>query len=278
MDQPRRKRGKRLRPAGGYRLAASFQTATLIYDATVLFCKRFVTYNRRLAEQMVNAARSGRQNIAEASRVAATSSQSELRLLGVARGSLEELLLDFEDYLRHRGLRQWEADSPEAREVRAIAQRGHTGRRGDRADGVDGSDGPRKGDRRRLVELTDRERWQLYARWLENPDPAVCANALICLIHQANYLLDRQMHALECKFVNEGGYTEQLASERLKRRAEQHEAGGKGKTSTPPRAAPPLCPECGGAMVVRTARRGRRAGQQFWGCAAYPKCKGVVPI
>lgn len=86
---------KKLRPSGGYRSTASFQTATLIYDATVWFCEKFVN------------ARSGRQNIAEGSRASATSSQTELRLVNVARASLEELLLDYEDYLRHRRLPQW---------------------------------------------------------------------------------------------------------------------------------------------------------------------------
>ncbi len=114
---------KRLRPAGGYRSSASFQTATLIYDATYWFCENFLDPRSRLIDQMVQAARSGRQNIAEASRSAAASSQTELRLLNVARASLEELLLDFEDYLRHRRLAQWPADCLEARAVRDVPRR-----------------------------------------------------------------------------------------------------------------------------------------------------------
>jgi four helix bundle protein len=116
-------RPKRLRPSGGYRSTASFQTTTLIYDATYWFCEKFLDPRSRTVDQMVQAARSGRQNIAEGSRAAATSSNTELRLLNVARSSLEELLLDFEDYLRHRRLAQWAADSPEARAVRAVARR-----------------------------------------------------------------------------------------------------------------------------------------------------------
>ena len=92
--------GKRLRPSGGYRKTASFQAATIIYDATWWFCERFLDGRSRMADQMVQAARSGRQNIAEASRAAATSSQTELRLLNVARASLEELGQDYEDFLR----------------------------------------------------------------------------------------------------------------------------------------------------------------------------------
>ena len=198
MDQPH----KKLRPCGGYRKTASFQTATLIYDATYWFCEKFVDSRSRTVDQMVQAARSGRQNIAEGSRCAATSSQTELRLVNVARASLEELLLDYEDYLRHRRLALWAPDGPEASEVRAVP-------RSFRKDPSDPSD---------LTDLSDEQRWSLYSRWLEHDDPAVRANAIICLIHQANYLLDRQIAALEEAFVEEGGYSEQLATERLRRR------------------------------------------------------------
>ena len=102
----------RLRPSGGYRDTRSFQTATLIYDATYRFCEKVLDPRSRTVDQMVQDARSGRQNIAEGSRAAATSSRTELRLLNVARASLEELLLDYEDYLRHRRLRQWAPNGP----------------------------------------------------------------------------------------------------------------------------------------------------------------------
>lgn len=128
---------RRLRPSGGYRRTASFQTATLIYDATVWFCEKFLDSRSRTVDQMVQAARSGRQNIAEGSRAAATSSHSELHLLNVARSSLEELLLDFEDYLRHRHLDQWEPEAPEARAVRAVAREGQRSGRSDRSDQSD---------------------------------------------------------------------------------------------------------------------------------------------
>lgn len=190
-DQPQRRRGK-LRPSGGYRTLRSFQAATLIYDATYWFCEKFVNPRSRTVDQMVQAARSGRQNIAEGSRAAATSSQTELRLVNVARASLEELLLDFEDFLRHRRLAQWAPDSPEATEVRRVPQGG----RKDRTDPPDRLD---------LTDLSDQQRWALYARWLEHDDPAVRANAVICLIHQANYLLDQQIEALERQFVAGGG-------------------------------------------------------------------------
>ena len=107
-----------LRPHGGYRRLRSFQVTEIIYDGTVVFCDRFVDKRSRTHDQMVQAARSGRQNIAEGSRASATSSQTELRLVNVARASLDELLLDYEDFLRQRGLKQWEKDDPEARRVR----------------------------------------------------------------------------------------------------------------------------------------------------------------
>lgn len=111
---------RKLRPSGGYRTTASFQTTTLIYDATHWFCERFLDSRSRMADQMVQAARSGRQNIAEGSRASATSSQTELRLVNVARASLDELLLDFGDFLRHRRGPQWPPDSPAASAVRAV--------------------------------------------------------------------------------------------------------------------------------------------------------------
>jgi four helix bundle suffix protein len=248
---------KRLRPSGGYRSTASFQTATLIYDATYFFCEKFLDPRSRLADQMVQAARSGRQNIAEGSRASATSSQTELRLLNVARASLEELLLDFEDFLRHRRLEQWAPDSSEARAVREVPQRFAR----DRAD------------QSNLTDLTDRERWALYAPWLENDDPATRANAIICLIHQANYLLDQQITALEKQFIEEGGYSERLAAARLAFRS------GKDRPDpSDPTDRIPNCPRCGKPMVLRTARSGKMAGRQFWGCSGYPDCKGAVEL
>ncbi|MDW8382946.1 MAG: four helix bundle suffix domain-containing protein [Verrucomicrobiota bacterium] len=248
---------RRLRPSGGYRQAASFQTATLIYDATYWFCEKFLDPRSRTVDQMVQAARSGRQNIAEASRAAAASSQTELRLLNTARASLEELLLDYEDYLRHRHLPQWAPDSAEARAVRDVAARMR--RQRDQTDQTDQADPP---------DEQYRKLWALYAHWLEHADPAVRANAIICLIHQANYLLDQQISALEKAFVEGGGYTEQLAAARLAHRAQQAE----------PAERIPRCPQCGRLMALRTARAGKNAGSQFWGCTGYPECKGALPL
>jgi len=255
----------RIRKSGGYRKLCSFQTSTTIYDATVWFCEKFVDRRSRTVDQMVQAARSGRQNIAEGSRAAATSSQTELRLVNVARASLEELLLDYEDFLRHRRLQQWEPDSAEASAVRNVPREF----RQDRTNQAD------------LTDLNDQERWALYSRWLDHDDPAVRANALICLIHQTNYLLDQQIAALEAQFVGEGGYSEQLAvarlAERSRRKADQ---AGRPDPTDPTDSTDriPDCPQCGKPMVLRTARKGKNEGRSFWGCSGYPDCKGVVEV
>jgi four helix bundle suffix protein len=247
----------KLRPSGGYRDTVSFQTATIIYDATYWFCEKFLDSRSRTVDQMVQAARSGRQNIAEGSRAAATSSQTELRLFNTARASLEELLLDYEDFLRHRHLAQWTPDSPKAMAVRQVPQRFKQ----DRADQAD------------LTDLSDQQRWALYAPWLEHADPAVRANALICLINQANFLLDQQIAALEKAFVKGGGYSEQLAVARL---AERQRRKQDSSDLPDPSDRIPACPKCGKPMTLRTAQKGKNAGRQFWGCSGYPDCKGVV--
>jgi len=229
----------KIRKSGGYRDLRTFQSATLIYDATYWFCEKYCGPHSRMVDQMVQAARSGRQNIAEGSRAAAASSQTELRLVNVARASLEELLLDYEDFLRHRRQAQWSKDDPRAQAVRRVA-----------AD--------------HQPDLTNQQRAALYAEWLEHNDPLVRANALICLIHQTNYLLDRQIAALERQFIEEGGYSEQLAARRLK-----HRSGEPDRSDFPP------CPQCGKPMVLRTAKTGQNAGKQFLGCSGYPECKGA---
>ena len=252
-SKPPGNRSQRLRPSGGYRHLRSFQSASLIYDATVAFCARFLDKRSRTVDQMVQAARSGRQNIAEGSRASAISSQTELRLVNVARGSLDELLLDYEDYLRQRGLPLWLKDSIEARAVRQMGAQRHPTDRSDPSD----------------QELY--HHWALYASWLEHSDPATVANTILCLIHQTNYLLDQQIHSLEHSFIHSGGYTEQLAAARIAQRQRDQRAA----PVLQPANETPLCPCCAKPMELRAARQGKYAGTQFWGCAAYPACQGI---
>jgi len=250
----------KIRPSGGYRDLRSFQIATIIYDATYWFCERFLEPRSRMSDQMVQAARSGRQNIAEGSRASATSSQTELRLINVARSSLEELLLDYEDFLRHRRLRKWAPDAPEALEVRRVGQN-HPPDRSDRSDPSD---------------FSDEQRYALYAKWLDHDDPAIRANALLCLVNQADYLLDKQIEALEAQFIEEGGYSEQLAVARL---AERNRKKNDDRSDRSDQSDPiPSCPKCGKPMMLRTAQKGKQTGKQFWGCSGYPECKGLVDI
>lgn len=163
-------------PHGGYRKLKSWQTATIVYDLTVIFCREYVRENR-MKDQMVQAARSGRQNIAEGCQASGTSKKTEIKLVNVARASLEELLLDFEDYLRQHNLNLWQKDSVNTFAVRKLA----------------------------YVENRSNE---TYKSFLNNPESF--ANTMICLIHQANYLLDQQIRALEKDFVEHGGFTERL--------------------------------------------------------------------
>ncbi len=161
---------------GGYRTLKSYQTTTLVYDFTFEFCNKFVK-DYRMRDQMIQAARSGRQNIAEGCQASGTSKKTEIKLVNVARASLEELLIDYEDYLRQRHLLLWGKDNPEAQAVRGLA-------------------------------YVENRSYSTYQSYLEKPETA--ANAIICVIHQASYLLDQQLKALEKAFLTEGGFTERL--------------------------------------------------------------------
>lgn len=171
---------------GGYRNLKSYQTTTLIYDLTVEFVEKYVDRYSRTKDQMVQAARSGRQNIAEGSQASATSKKTEIKLVGVARASLEELLIDYEDFLRQRSLQLWGKDNPKAQAVRALS-------------------------------YSSNRTYETYRSYLSDPEKA--ANCLICLIHQANYLLDHQLQALEKAFITEGGYSENLFKKRLEKKS-----------------------------------------------------------
>jgi four helix bundle suffix protein len=135
---------------------------------------------------MVQAARSGRQNIAEGSQASGTSKKTELKLVGVARASLEELLLDYEDFLRQRGMELWSKTHPTAQVVRRLA-------------------------------YEKNRSYMTYKPYIEKAAGDVAANTIICLIHQTNYLLDQQLRQLERAFLEKGGFTERLYRERKKR-------------------------------------------------------------
>jgi four helix bundle suffix protein len=175
-------------PHGGYEQLLSFQKARIVYDGTVGFCQRFLDKRDRTFDQMIQAARSGKQNIVEGSQASGTSKEGEIKLMNVARASLEELLEDYRDFLRVRGLRLWDKNSREAQFVRRL---------GARKDSSYGT----------------------YKTYLDTRPPEVVANILICLIHQTNYLLDQQLRQLERAFVQEGGLRERMTRARLAERA-----------------------------------------------------------
>lgn len=181
---------------GGYRNLKSFKVSQLVYDLTVLFCSRYVDRRSRTHDQMVQAARSGVQNIAEGSMASGTSRKMELKLTGVARASLEELRLDYEDFLRQRNLPFWVPDDPRRHELIV----------------------------RRVLTLEEVAQWSHQTHSAPNPSPKptypeIVANGALALIATACSLLDRQLAAQASTFEQEGGFTERLHRVRTRKRA-----------------------------------------------------------
>ncbi|MCC6353855.1 MAG: four helix bundle protein [Verrucomicrobiae bacterium] len=174
-------------PHGGYKTMLAFQKARVVYDGTVQFCRRFLDRYDRTIGQMVQAARSGKQNILEGSEASGTSKETEIKLTNVARASLEELLEDYHDFLRTHGLRLWDKGSREAQFVRRLGAR------------KDAS-------------------YESYRTYIETRPPEVVANILVCLIHQKNYLLDQLLRRLEKDFLAQGGLRERMTRARLEAR------------------------------------------------------------
>lgn len=172
---------------GRYQELLSFRKAEVVYDLTFRFCQRFLARSDRTIDQMVQAARSGKQNIVEGSKASGTSKEMEIKLTNVARASLEELLVDYQDFLRVRDLPLWPKDSREATFVRKLGNGTHA-------------------------------TYETYREFCETRAADVVANIAICLIHQTNYLLDQQIRRLEQDFLKEGGLRERMAKARLQSR------------------------------------------------------------
>lgn len=172
---------------GGYKNLLSYQKAEIVYDGTVYFCDHHVDRRSRTHDQMVQAARSGKQNIIEGSMASATSKEMEVKLTNVARASLEELLADYRDFLRTRRLEEWSKEHPYSKRLRDLnRQRGGT--------------------------------YATFRKGIEHADPAISANVLIGLIRVASFLLERQIRFLESAFVKEGGLRERMTRARLDER------------------------------------------------------------
>ncbi|MFN8250873.1 MAG: four helix bundle suffix domain-containing protein [Ferruginibacter sp.] len=187
MKQHNNHTGSFIPPHGGYRKLITFQKAEIIYDGTVYFTKRFFNKYDRTVDQMVQAARSGKQNIAEASVASGTSKETEIKLTNVARASLEELMLDYEDFLRTNKLVKWSSNHKLSL---------------------------------RFSELnrTENATYHTYIKAIENPDPEICANSLRCLTNIVIYLLKQQVKTLEQEFLKQGGLRERMTKARLQQR------------------------------------------------------------
>jgi four helix bundle suffix protein len=239
-----------LLPHGGYEHLRSYKVAEAVYDATVVFCDRFLDKRSRTHDQMVQAARSGVRNISEGSGAAATSRKTEIKLTNVARASLsDELLKDYKSFLIHRGLRVWHKD---ARETLAMRER----LKHDVAPALP----PAPRGAVRLSGLAG------LSEFVAKAEPELAANAMLCAVNQAAWLLRRQVEQQSRDFVEKGGFTERLYATRVKARA----SAERGDT--------PTCPACAKPMRQRTAAKGSRAGQSFWGCSNYPDCKQTRPM
>lgn len=175
-------------PHGGYQDLLSFQKAQIVFDATVRFCDRFFDHRDRTHGQMVQAARSGKQNIIEGSMASGTSKESEIKLTNVARASLEELLTDYRDFLRLRGLQEWPRDHRYVKRLQTLNRQPDAN-------------------------------YETFKKGIEHEDPAICANVIIGLIKVTNYLLDQQIRQLEKEFLAQGGLRERMTQARLAERA-----------------------------------------------------------
>jgi four helix bundle suffix protein len=219
---------------GGYRKLKTFQLASLIYDVTVRFCDRFIDRRSRTHDQMVQAARSGRQNIAEGSVDSATSKKMEMKLTGVAKGSLEELRLDYEDFLRQRGLPLWPPDHPALRRFKALrcatleqfrAWVAQEARRWGEESAVENTEGhgetrtpgPNEATRPCLSVSS------VSAVPRDLRGAVLAANGALSLLNLCIFLLDRQLKAQADTFEREGGFTERLYRRRTARRAQRND-------------------------------------------------------
>ena len=173
-----------LPPRGDPHALLSYQKSEVIYDITHRFTHKYLTRGDRTIDQMIQSARSGKQNILEGSKAAQTSKEMEIKLTNVARASLEELLDDYRDFLRVRDHAQWDKDSKEALYIRRLGKKSP-------------------------------QTYELYREFMDTRPAEVMANIAICLIHQANYLIDQQLKTLEKEFLEQGGLRERMTRVRL---------------------------------------------------------------
>jgi len=169
---------KLIRHSGNYRKLLSYQKTEVIYEMTFYICHKYLERGDRTIDQMIQAARSGKQNIIEGCAASATSAKTEIKLINVAKASLKELLEDYIDFLHTRNYRQWEEESVEWQVMRDL--------------------GRQHNDSAYFMALC------------ETRPPETIANMAIVLIYQADYLLFKQLERLEKDFINNGGFSERM--------------------------------------------------------------------
>ena len=237
----------------GYRRTLSFGLTCLVYHATTRFCERVYTYKNdplgKTTGQMVGAARSARQNIVEASARAGTSKETELRLLDVAKASLEELRGDYEAFLVDNNMTLWSVNDECYKTTMEIP-----------FDKFTATDDASHAFSLHIIAMRQR-----FATWLENENQFVAANAIFITARRAQFLLLKQMEQIGDSVLNEGGFRERMTHLRLEQRE-------------PSQPQPPVCHVCGKPMKQRTAKSGANAGKPFWACTGYPECKTIVAI
>jgi restriction system protein len=240
---------------GGFRKLHTFTLATIVQLETLRFCRRFFTHDHREAatkfydpkgrqyDQMIQAARSGRQNIIEGSERSATSKDTEMKLTDVARASLSELRGDYEIWILDRGELPWSVHSPQAKAINAISL----------------DPAPFADDMVHQSALHAREQRNKYARWLDSDDALIVANAMLIIIGRALNMLKSQIESQGTAFQETGGFSERLTTVRIEAREKNKEPS-------------PECPICHMPMRKRSSAKG-----EFWGCSGYPDCKGTRP-
>jgi four helix bundle suffix protein len=177
-------------PHGGYKDLFSYHKALIVFDATVYFCDRFMDKKSRTHDQMIQAARSGKQNILEGSQASGTSKETEIKLTSVARSSQEELIEDYRDFMRNHRIEEWTSEHPYALRLRQLNR-------------------------------TENANYETFRKGIEHPDPAICTNVIVGLIKVTCYLLDQQLRRLEQDFLKAGGLRERMTRARLAVRATQ---------------------------------------------------------
>lgn len=233
----------------------SWVMANIIQLATQSFCERFVDYSidpcRRLYDQMVMAARCGVANIAEGTARYSTSIETEMRLLDVARASIDELQGDFFNFLMRKKADVWPIGNPDREKLWQI-----------KLDKPNYTNSLLHDAALHIISQKSK-----FDPWVENKESRIVANSLLILSVRVNKMIQSQMQKVLEGFKTQGGFTENMTSTRME--------AIKRQTAIP---ESPKCPVCGGFMIRRMQKKGKQQGREFWGCSDYPKCTGLLPI